>query len=572
MTIERRNLCKTSRSDYSKEEYGRSWSSQEWKSGAAEHDRSEKPEEISWDILQKVDPHREEPLLGRNAHSARYGELIHDRTGKPVSVHHQEQAYSENFVMDSDAAEFVNKVKDQVRNRQKRMSNVAESGEEHSIIWGMFMATTLNAATFMGKNFSTIQSVVKNHESLTLKQMFDITAQLVNNQDEINCLDKILYGKYSWTRLSLIGDETVINLQSTKVYVFSDSVLCLGKVLQHPDSNEAWKNRVAGVRSEKSYRDYDAINGESTEFQWNIFPGFTTLQLCDKINDLLSDLGQTPESFTGRILFMSMFNDISCDRNDNKDECLANAGVVKVLARKFGIGQWSFIGPGSEKKWYSSENSPQRAWDNIAEQMLLEFAESGHLIFRATTPLSTGILKSKGRGKRSIHFAADGDTIDTIYRIILSVNQLSVYGAVAAVCEEFESHQDRSGEPEILMGQSIVLGEVKAEDPLHNENPMNDQIIWQQYTQQVESLSPENKVSKFCKEAGFMRVVEVGQYFVTKDTGGLRQFRSVACREYNLPRDDPASQAKGWIQGNMRSGPVLEVTTSFQFFKYGFEI
>ena len=59
----------------------------------------------------------------------------------------------ETFVMGSDAAEFVNKVKDQVRKRQKRMSNVADSGEEHSIIWGMFMAATLNAATFMGKNF-----------------------------------------------------------------------------------------------------------------------------------------------------------------------------------------------------------------------------------------------------------------------------------------------------------------------------------------------------------------------------------------------------------------------------------
>ena len=138
---------------YSKEDYGRSWSSQEWKSGAAEHDRSGKPEEISWDKLHKVDPHREEPLLGGNAHSARYGEMIHDRSGKPVSVHYQEQANSENFVMGSDAAEFVNKVKDQVRNRQKRMSNVTESGEEHSIIWGMFMAATMNAATFMGKNF-----------------------------------------------------------------------------------------------------------------------------------------------------------------------------------------------------------------------------------------------------------------------------------------------------------------------------------------------------------------------------------------------------------------------------------
>ena len=220
-------------------------------------------------------------------------------------------------------------------------------------------------------------------------------------------------------------------------------ILCcvLGKVLQHPESNEAWKNRVAGVRAERSYRGHDAINGESTEFEWNIFPGFTTLQLCDKISDLLSYLGQTPETFTGRILFMSMFNDIFCDRYDNKDECLKNANYVKTFAKRFGIGQWSFIGPGSEKKWYSSENSPQGAWDNIVEQMLLEFAESGHPIFRATTPLSRGQLKSKRRGKLSIHFAADQDTNDTIYRIILSVNQLSVYGAVAAICEEFEGHQ-----------------------------------------------------------------------------------------------------------------------------------
>ena len=251
-------------------------------------------------FCKKVDPHREEPLLGRNAHSARYGELIHDRTGKPVSVHRQEQTYFENFVMGSDATEFVNKIKDQVRNRQKRMSNIAESCNEHSIIWGMFMATTLNAATFMGKNFSTIQSFVKNYESLTLKQMFDVTAQLVNNQDEINGLDKIQWGKNSWTHLSLINDEVVINLQSTKVHVFSDSVLCLAKFFKHPECNEAWKNRVAGVRTERSYREYDAINGESTEFEWTIFQGFTTLQLCDKINDLLSHLGQTPATFTGK--------------------------------------------------------------------------------------------------------------------------------------------------------------------------------------------------------------------------------------------------------------------------------
>ena len=222
---------------YSKEDYGRSWSSQEC-CGARSIGE---PEEISWDTLQKVDPHREEPLLGRNAHSARYGEMIHDGSRKPVSVHHQEQAYFENFVMGSDVAEFVYKVKDEVRSRQKRMLHVAESGDEHSITWRMFMITTLYAATFMGRNsLSTIQSVVKNDKSLSLNQMFDVSAQLVNNQDEICGLDKILlWGKNSWTCPSLSGDEMVVNLQRTKVYVFSDSVSCFGKVLPHPKSNEA---------------------------------------------------------------------------------------------------------------------------------------------------------------------------------------------------------------------------------------------------------------------------------------------------------------------------------------------
>ena len=201
---------------------------------------------------------------------------------------------------------------------------------------------------------------------------------------------KILYQKNSWTQLSLIDDPVIINLQSTKVYVFSDSVLCLGKVLQHPECNEAWKNRVAGVRAERSHRDFEDVSGESTEFEWNIFPGFTSFQLCDRINNLLSSVGQTSETFTGRILFMSMFNDIFCDRYDNKVECLKNANIVKTFAKRFGIGQWSFIGPGSEKKWYSAENSPQGAWDRVAKEMLLELAESGHPIFRSTTPLSRG--------------------------------------------------------------------------------------------------------------------------------------------------------------------------------------
>ena len=193
----------------------------------------------------------------------------------------------------------------------------------------------MNAATFMGKNF------LDNQNSI-LKKMFDISEKLVSEQEEINNLDNIHWGKNSWRQLLLIGDETIINLQRAKVYVFSDSVLCLGRVHQHPKSNEAWKDRIEWITTSQSYRDFDGISGEPTEFEWNIFPGFTTLQLYGKVTDLLRRLGETPESFTGRIPFMSMFNDISCDKKDNDEECLANVKVASIFAKRFGIGQWSF--------------------------------------------------------------------------------------------------------------------------------------------------------------------------------------------------------------------------------------
>ena len=63
-----------------------------------------------------------------------------------------------------------------------------------------------------------------------------------------------------------------------------------------------------------------------------------------------------------------------------------------------------------------------------------------------------------------------------------------------------------------------------------------------------------------------------GQYFMTKDTGDLTQFNTVACRVYTLQRDENLSEPRGWIQGNTKIGPVLEVATSSLHSKYGVEI
>ena len=71
-------------------------------------------------------------------------------------------------------------------------------------------------------------------------------------------------------------------------------------------------------------------------------------------------------------------------------------------------------------------------------------------------------------------------------------------------------------------------------------------------------------------DAGFLSVVENGQYFMTEDNG--EQFYAKACREYTLPREEEASQPKGWILGNTKIVPVWEVATSYLHGKYGVDV
>ena len=129
-------------------------------------------------------------------------------------------------------------------------------------------------------------------------------------------------------------------------------ILCcaLGRFFENPESNDAWEQRLGWIKSSQNYRNFDRIDGEPMEFEWNILPGFNTLQLSEEVKSLLYRLGEKSENITGRILFCRCSTTLSCGTEDNEEECLANVRLVSLYARRFGKGQWSFIGPGSEKK------------------------------------------------------------------------------------------------------------------------------------------------------------------------------------------------------------------------------
>ena len=156
-------------------------------------------------------------------------ELVDDRTGRPVVCSQQ----ADRFVIENDetnsfteaeselssgSRSFMHRENDQVQKRQKQSSKDAtKDSEEHSVIWGMFMSSTLRASVFMEKNYSDNWHSIKNTEDLTMKLMFDISEKLISEQsDEIYGLKTIHWEDSSWKYLPLIGDEQVISLLHTK--------------------------------------------------------------------------------------------------------------------------------------------------------------------------------------------------------------------------------------------------------------------------------------------------------------------------------------------------------------------
>ena len=79
------------------------------------------------------------------------------------------------------------------------------------------------------------------------------------------------------------------------------------------------------IKMSLSYKGLLGIDAEAIEFEWHIFPGCSSLQILQKIQDDLRERNIEPEKFTDRIIFMSKFNDIDWTRQGNEGICISNS-------------------------------------------------------------------------------------------------------------------------------------------------------------------------------------------------------------------------------------------------------
>ena len=200
---------------------------------------------------------------------------------------------------------------------------------------------------------------------------------------------------------------------------------------------ESWKKQIQWYSDNNYFSELSRIDGQPVEFEWKIFPEFTTVGILNQIQQMMGELQCEPENFTGRIIFMSMFNDIGWDVKGNDELCINNSKTIKEYAERFSRGHWSLLGFGSEKKWYGTYDcKPDGSWNRTAEKMLQNFQRSGHQIFRCTSAMERGQFGSKGGGRTTIHFTASDDNVRLFLKMVISVNQLSLYRAVADLIKE----------------------------------------------------------------------------------------------------------------------------------------
>ena len=182
--------------------------------------------------------------------------------------------------------------------------------------------------------------------------------------------------------------------------------------------------------------------------------------------------------------------------------------------------------------------------------MMLNFAESVHPIFKATCLLGRGELKSKGGGKKSIHYNGSEETVDLILRTVISVNQLNSYRAVADLCKELDPDSRNQTEGEIC--ESLVI---PTEIPNANAISQSSTSLAQGDLLQDNFEKKIRRTS--CKDAGLLKKIEKGQFFITIEEGS--EIVQTACREYTQPRNLKTSGPRGWIRSNTKIGPVLDV-------------
>ena len=366
------------------------------------------------------------------------------------------------------------------------------------------------------RQFTFHQKYRRSHNETDVRHIWEIDIRTIRRDlwSEYNQLGRFfmevsIFGWWRWSHLSLAHKC---------LRIFRLCIRLLGRWTRTHNQIMHGKTDWRGSKVHQNTEPLDKINGEPLEFQWNIYPGFTTLQFCPWSPRVTVKVERRTRQFhwtnylyvdvqrhlmeIQRQLSTMLANSFLYLQEDSEQE---NGHFLGFVQRKNGTLLVKTVhkedGTKLQRKW---------CWN-------LQKADTQSSEPRVHCP--DECLKAKVVEKLSIHYCTEFGTIETVLRTIISVNQLSLYGEVAETCEEYESCPDRTERPVVRWqsSPSFVPSVIKT-NILSTDDLAQEEDLLQRYQERIEKLSQQDRVIKFCIDAGFLTTVDVGQYFMTKKT------------------------------------------------------
>ena len=268
------------------------------------------------------------------------------------------------------------------------------------LIWGMFMSSSMKAAIHLGPNYLANLEVYKNTNFEEIQCLFNITQKLIlEHSEEILNVYTIESASPSWTRSTLAHDQMI---QWTKA-----------KVRQVEDS-----------KCQLLTKNYRESMENPIEFDWN-----STRTSLGK-SRMICENG-TLDLKNSQIGSSScQCSTTSIGQEKETMEFVLRIQKIQAMCEEILAGTLDVLRSWDEEKWYGTVlYTPEGKWDSTATQMVERFQETGHPAFKSICASTRGILRKKNN-RDTIHFNADASNTQLLFRIIHSVNQLSINGSL----------------------------------------------------------------------------------------------------------------------------------------------
>ena len=246
--------------------------------------------------------------------------------------------------------------------------------------------------------------------SQEIKYLFSIVQRLIlENFDEIMIV-KITDSNYPSCAKVKISDPQVIEWAKVRVYVFSYSVLCFGKIAGPTETVDRWTGQLHDCHKDVSEQFY-GIDGERIEFRVEHFPRTYVIGTASKDSGVFGKQNIHPEKFVYRIIFTSMFHDIIWD----KKIMIRNAFQIPKPSGTMRRNLYQLIGHSLDLEVKTGGmtlvSKPGGKWNSVVGQMPQRFVETGHPASTRTSSLNRGVVKRKNN-RNTIHINAESPNVE----------------------------------------------------------------------------------------------------------------------------------------------------------------